>query len=181
MGFSKAFGFAKLDALTLSISKFIGLIWLLAACLFIACAILFIINLEFWWFFGGLGILLSQFLIILDWSDAKNGTIANVIILIPVIISLAGSLPSSYKNIFKAEAIIGLNRYTQQPILTEQDLAHLPIQVQKYIIYCGALRKEKIHNFKAVFVGGIKPKPNSDFLEFKSIQYNFYDEPTRDF
>jgi hypothetical protein len=62
--------------------------------------------------------------------------------------------------------------------LTEKDIKYLPSSVQKYIVYSGAIAKEKVHNFKAVFRGKIRPKPDSDFLSFRAIQFNFNDKPT---
>lgn len=89
--------------------------------------------------------------------------------------------PSSYINTYKSEAEKGLKRYSKQSILTEEDIKHLPLPVQKYLIYTGSVGKEKIHNFKISFKGGFKPGFNSGFLNFNSTQYNFYDEPTRIF
>lgn len=87
----------------------------------------------------------------------------------------------SYSNLLRAEVEEGLKRYSNQSILTEEDIKHLPLPVQKYIRYTGAVGKEKLHNFRAVFKGGIKPNPDSDFLDFSSTQYNFIDQPTRAF
>ncbi|MFA5659623.1 MAG: DUF6544 family protein, partial [Oscillospiraceae bacterium] len=52
---------------------------------------------------------------------------------------------------------------------------------RKYLIYTGAVGKEKLQNFRAVFRGEIKLKPDSDYLDFKSVQYNFFDQPERVF
>ena len=90
-------------------------------------------------------------------------------------------MPSNFKTTFKLETEKGLKRYSPQALLKEEDIKHLPLPVQKYIIYTGSLGKEKIHNLKVSFKGGFKTNPQSGFLNFKSVQYNFYDEPTRIF
>ncbi len=90
-------------------------------------------------------------------------------------------MSSNFKKTFIAEAEKGLKRFTRQAVLIEDDIKHLPQPVQKYIIYSGSMGREKIHNFRVSFKGGFKPNPQSGFLKFNSVQYNFYDEPTRIF
>lgn len=181
LGFVKAFNLAQVDALTKNISKPFGVIWLLTAVLFIVTAILFFLERDWWWTIGAVSVIISQLLIILYWTDAKFGTIANLIIIIPVILALADNLPGSYKNRFKATVEEGLQRTEKQAILTQDDIDHLPEPVQKYLIYCNALGKEKVQNFRVVFDGLFKPNTDSDFTEFQAVQYNFYDQPTRAF
>ncbi len=181
LGFIKAFKFAELNQLTKNISKSVGILWLLVTMLFIIAATLYYLNVESWWLFCSIAIVLSQICIILSWKDAMFGTVANIILLPIVIIAFANNLPSSYKNIFKAEVEKRLSYTNSQAVLSEEEIKHLPAPVQKYIIYCGAVGREKIQNFKMEFKGGIKPKPGSDFLDFYSIQYNFYNDPARIF
>jgi hypothetical protein len=64
-------------------------------------------------------------------------------------------------------------------ILKEQDIQHLPAIVQKYLRYVGVVGKDKIINFRAEFKGGIRSKPQDEFMTLKSVQYNFTDKPTR--
>ena len=181
LGFVKAFDLAQVNQLTQNISKLLGLFWLFATILFILTAIFYSLEKDWWWIIGSAAIIISQIIIILSWIDAKYGTIANLILLVPIVIAYANYQPTSYMNIFKAEVEKGLKRFSTEALLTEEDIKHLPIPVQKYLIYTGSLGKEKLQNFKAVCTGGIKPKPESDFLDFKSVQYNFFDEPTRAF
>ncbi len=181
LGFVKAFNLAQVNQLTQNISKPFGVLWVLVAILFIITAVMYFLEKNSWWIVAAPAVIISQILIIFSWSDAKFGTIANLILLIPIVISYAGSQPSSYKNLFKAEVEKGLKRFSVQSILKEDEIKHLPLSVQKYLIYSGAVGKEKIQNVRALFKGGIKPKPDGDFLDFISAQYNFYDEPTRAF
>ncbi len=179
LGFVKAFNLAQVDALTKHISKPFGVIWLLTAVLFMVTAVLFFLDRDWWWAIGAVAVIISQLLIILYWSDAKFGTIANLIIIIPIIIAFAGNLPGSYKNRFKAAVENGLQRTEKKDLLSQQDIDHLPEPVQKYLIYCGAPGKEKVQNFRVVFDGQFKPNADSDFTDFQAVQYNFYDQPTR--
>jgi hypothetical protein len=88
MGFVKAFKLAPMDQLTQPISKPVGLLWLLAALLFLAAVYLFLRRPELWPIIAAPAIIISQTLIIFSWRDAKFGTIANLIILLPAIVAL---------------------------------------------------------------------------------------------
>jgi hypothetical protein len=181
LGFTKAFNLAQVDQLTQTIPKPIGLLWLLTAILFVTAALLFSFGKESWPITGALAFIISQILIIYSWDGAKYGTIVNFILLIPLIAFYANNLPTSYKNVFKFEVGKGLKRSSANVILKEEEISCLPSPVQKYIIYSGAIGKEKLQNFRAVFQGGIKPSAGSNFLDFHSVQYNFFDNPTRAF
>jgi uncharacterized membrane protein len=117
LGFVKAFNLARVDQLTQGISKPVGLIWLLSSILFLLVLVFYLNQNEMWWKIGTIAVTLSQILIILSWSDAKFGTIANIIIIVPIIISIAGHLPSSYQNQFKTEVGKRLNQDTDEVLL----------------------------------------------------------------
>lgn len=44
--------------------------------------------------------------------------------------------------------------------------------------YCGAVNKPKVKNMKIVFDGEMRDR-GKGFFKFNSVQYNFFDEPTR--
>jgi len=181
LGFVKAFNLAQVNQLTQSISKPLGLIWLFVVTLFILTAVFYFLGKDWWWIIGSASIIISQIVIVFSWNDAKYGTIVNLILLVPLVIAYANYQPTSYKNVFKAEVEKGLKRFSTQALFAEEDIKHLPIPIQKYLIYTGSLGKEKPQNIKVICTGGIKPKPESDFLDFNSIQYDFFDKPTRAF
>src|ERR1035437_6819479 len=118
LGFIKAFNLAEIDQLSGAISKPIGILWLITTILFILTAILFVTGKDYWWIAGSTAAIILQILIISSLHDAKFGTIANLILLLPLIIAYADSQPVSYKNLFKVDVEIGLNQYTKQDILT---------------------------------------------------------------
>lgn len=86
-GFLKAFGIVEFNAIAHPISRTFGLIWLLTFVLFAITTVLMLYYFEYWWTVGMLAAIISQFLIFNYWSDAKFGTIANVIILGATIIA----------------------------------------------------------------------------------------------
>lgn len=178
LGFLKAFQLAEINQLTQHISKPMGILWLITVILFLTAAIQLISNHNLWWITGLAAVILSQVLIILFWQDAKFGTIPNVIILIALILAAANyflerEFISAVDNNFKH------NNEVTNEILSEADIQHLPSIVQKYIRYTGSVGKEKVYNFKAEFSGGIRSNPDEEYMQLKSVQYNFMKKPAR--
>lgn len=87
MGFAKAFGADSLP-LTAVIGKPRGIAWLAAALLMLSGAALVLARSPSWWAPVVPGLLLSQALILSAFSDAKFGTLANVVIAIAVLLSV---------------------------------------------------------------------------------------------
>ncbi len=179
MGFVKAYGFAEMAQLTQPISRFSGILWLACTILFFAALAMFLLDIDFWWIPALIAVIVSQILIIQYWGDAKFGTIANIIILVPVLISLINMSPESYRNVFIKESKIGLARYAGQPLITEKDLEHLPKPVQKYLKYAGVIGKPKVQNLRVEFTGKMKQNLNSSWNNVSVFQYEFFDKPAR--
>ena len=177
LGFLKAYQLAEINQLTQNISKPMGILWLIALILFFAAAIQLVSNHDLWWITALAAVILSEVLIILFWQDAKFGTIANIIILLAVI---AGYGFWSFENIFKSDLAVSLETSSkiEKNLLTEKDIEHLPLPVQKYLRYTGVINKEKVNNVKIVFDVEMREK-GKDWFKATSVQYNFYDEPTR--
>jgi hypothetical protein len=122
--------------------------------------------------------MLSTFLIISVWKDAKFGTIANMIILAATII---GYGTSSFHHFYRTEVNLNLSPENSFPqsILTENDLTGLPEPVKNYIRYSGSLGKPKVNNFRIEFSGKIRKNEQSPWMPFTSEQYNFMGATTR--
>lgn len=178
MGFVKAFGYAPIENIHSEISKVTGILWLMACVLFLTAGISFLGKADWWYLISFAAVLLSTFLIISVWHDAKFGTIANILILAGTI---TGYGTSSYYHAYQRDVNADLARTKSLPasILTEQDLTGLPEPVQKYIRYTGSIGKPKVHNFKIEFSGKIRKNEESSWMPFSSEQYNFMNSSTR--
>lgn len=86
MGFAKAFGFAKLAQLRQPIGRPLGLLWLGAALVLGLAALQAATLWGDWRLAAGLGLLLSQGVILTSWSDAKAGTVANGLMLLLILL-----------------------------------------------------------------------------------------------
>src|SRR5262245_16214780 len=84
LGFAKAFGLADLPQLTQSITPAVGVLWLLAALLFVVAAVALFFWPRGWWAVGLAAVILSTFLVASAWADAKAGAVANLVVLVGV-------------------------------------------------------------------------------------------------
>lgn len=177
MGFVKAFNFAEISQLTREISKPSGFFWLIASILFITSAVLFLLKRESWPIVAISAVVLSQVLIFMVWEDARFGTIANSIILL---FAVLGWGLQHFESQFKTDVKTNLERtnHISAEVVTEADIQALPAPVQKYLRYAGVLNKPKVKNIKVVFDGEMREK-GKDWFKFRSVQYNFFDDPTR--
>ncbi|HRI60082.1 MAG TPA: hypothetical protein PK228_10175 [Saprospiraceae bacterium] len=178
LGFAKAFNLGAVNQLSQNIPKTTGILWLAAAILFIATAILYFLKQEWWWLPGAVAVVLSQYLIFTSWHDAKFGTLANVLILL---VTILGYGTWHFSNTYKNEVIAGLKQTAAMTdsLLTEADLQSLPEPVKKYLRYTGAVGKPKVKNFKVEFAGQIRKDEQSEWMPFTSEQYNFMGASTR--
>ena len=179
MGFAKAYKLAELSQLTQDIPRSSGILWLLAAVLFFISLGLMLMKVQMWWLFGAAAVLLSQLLIVMSWRDAKYGTLPNIIILIPVIIAFVNILPSSFANTYRSEVKKRLTPAAVVSLVTEQDLQRLPVPVQRYLRYVGAVGKPRVTNFRAVSQGTMKRSIKSDWIDITAHQYDFFDNRAR--
>lgn len=81
LGFAKAFGYAKLPALTQPVSRGWGLLWLAAALLLLVAAGMLGIAHRRFWVVGTIALVVSQVAIGSAWRDAWAGTIVNALLL----------------------------------------------------------------------------------------------------
>ncbi len=176
-GFVKAFDIAAMPQLSKDISKTQGIFWLMAALLFIAAAVMFWMQKEPAWIVCIAAIIISQMLIFYNWHDARFATIPNAIALV-VSVLWFGFI--HFQNGYRADVSRHLQQTKEQAetFVTENDLLPLPLPVQKYLRYSGAINKPVVKNFKVDFIGQMRAK-DKGFFPLVSEQYNFIDEPAR--
>ncbi len=179
MGFAKAYSFGNITQLTKEISKANGLLWLATALFFIIATMLFLLKKDNWLYIVAIAAVISQILIVASWQDAKFGTIVNVIVMF---VAIAAFSSQYFESIFHKDVKLNLLKTSsnQTDLLTEADIGLLPLPVKKYLRYCNVLNKPKVKNIRVVFDGEMRDK-GKDWFKFTSVQYNFFDEPTRFF
>jgi len=177
IGFGKARHWFNVNEIPM-ISKSQGFLWLLVSILLLATIIMFLLKKPLWIFVAIPVIIISQTLIILNWHEAKFGSLFNLILLAVVIFSFAAW---RFENSFKQDKI---NSIISSPptneIIAKSDVAHLPEAVQRYIITSGFMGKPKIENFQVRFSGKMREQ-GKKWFSFKSEQLNTVQAPARYF
>lgn len=183
IGFVKYVNPDAVTQITHSISKGVAVVWLATAALFILTAIGYYMKTD-WWFITAIGaVAISSILIVSVWSDARFGTIGNVIILIAAIIGFG---TWKFKNRYTSDVETAFTAIKENPatvlpdkVITDESIASLPEPVQRYIRYTGAYGKPPVKNFGLTFAGKIRSSQDSPWMEFTTEQFNFIDTAWR--
>jgi hypothetical protein len=170
-GFLKAFGFVEFNAISLPISKTLGIFWLLAFVLFAFATVLLVLSYNNWWAFGFLALIISQVLILNYWQDAKFGSIANLIILLSVIVAYSNF--SFQKKIAEEQIEMFQNaRPPSNQVITKQTLSALPHVIQKWLTNSGILGRSPIANVRLLQELELKLNPDQEnWNDGKAEQY----------
>jgi hypothetical protein len=168
MGFAKAFGFGTFEQLTKPITRPVGLLWLLAAVLVLAAVVLFLFKQSAWWMAGLAAVALSQLLIITAWRDARFGSIANLILLLPALVAF-GSW--NFERHYQATVSKVLEVATSAPVVTEESLAPLPEPVQRWLRTSGVVGASPTQHVRVMQTGKMLTKPGGNWMPFTAEQY----------
>jgi hypothetical protein len=179
LGFAKAFGWAELPQLRQPIPTIVGMLWLLAAVLFIGGAFALIVWPRVWWIVAGAALIVSVAVILPSWSDAKFGLIANAIVAVGVAFGFLSQGPFSLRAEYDRDVRIGCAGAASPDLVTERDLAALPPPVPRYLRLAGVVGHPRVQNFRVRMHGRIRNDPHSRWMPFTAEQHNLMDPPAR--
>ena len=104
-----------------------------------------------------------------------------LVVIAAVLLRLLSHGPSSFRAQYKREVAQGVSRGSATALLTDADIAALPVIVQRYIRLSGAVGQPHVQNFRARFHGQIRSGPEARWMSLTGEQYNFFDKPSRFF
>jgi hypothetical protein len=182
LGPAKAFGWADVSQLHQPVTTRAGVAWLAATVLLVVAAFLVGIGARWWWLVALPGVVLSQWLIVGAWGDARFGTAANVIIFVPLVLAALDARPGSFHSMFVRETRAALaTPLSPAPLVTDADLAALPPLVQTYLRRVGAVGRPRVRSFRAAFDAQMRGGPDKPWMKASVEQYEFFDPPARYF
>ena len=122
------------------------------------------------------GAAVSQVAIVTSWSDAKAGTLVNVVLVLAagVRVRLGRDRPASTPSGGSGRPAALADVDPAPPVLTEADLAGLPAPLAAYIRRSGAVGRPRVASFYADFHGRIRSGPDSAWMSFTGKQVNTY-------
>ena len=165
-----------LISITGSMAKVMGLLWLLTFLLFLLAMIGFLWRINWWWLPVGLAIVLSQLLIIIYWPDAKAGTIANVLILIPAVIAYAG-WDFNQRVDKEVNTILSEVSAPERQAVTSEMLVDLPLCVRQWLEKSQVVGRESIKTVRLQQKGQMRTKPDGSWMLVEAEQYFTTEKP----
>lgn len=183
MGLAKAFGYAALPQLTIPISRPMGVLWLFATLLLLAAAVALWAAPRAFWIMGAVGLVVSQLVIVASWGDARFGTLANVVVLAAVVYAAFAWGPFGLRAEYTQRASRAHDGLASQPtsVVSEADLATLPVPVQRYLRFAGVVGQIKVQAFSARMTGRIRGAADASWMPFTAEQHSFFNPPRRYF
>lgn len=180
IGPARAFGWWNVTQLRQPISSIGGTLWLLAAAWMLGAAVTVLVGVRWWWWLALPAVVLSQLLIMQLWSDAKFGTLANLVIVIPVVLAALDTRPGSFRTQFAHDSSMLLARPIRPaPVVTNVDLDVLPPLMQRYLRNVGAIGRPHIHNMRVVFDAQMRSSKTAPWMASTATQYEFFNPPAR--
>jgi hypothetical protein len=175
LGYLKAFGIGNNIPLSKAISKPVGLLWLLPLLLFAILALFAVLKKD-WWYIGIAAVVLSQILIVTAWSDAKFGTLANMIILLLLFMNF---MKWDFRARGRSEAGHLLHAATSPAVLVEKaHLEKLPDPVKRWLERSGIVGRPMIHSVRLKQKGLLRMAPDSKWMNVEAEQYFDADSPS---
>jgi hypothetical protein len=156
-------------------SKTTGVAWLLAGALFLSATLGFLLRKEWYWIPACAALVISQVLIIMDWSDAKYGTMLNVAVLIVVIFS--ASAMQFERMVGQEVESLRFSARTNRIMITEEAISGLPPNVQRWMRHSNVVGRYTPTIIRMVQEGSLRTKPKSKWMPFEAVQYFSIDPP----
>jgi hypothetical protein len=185
LGFFKAWKLADLPQLSgraivpLSevASRVVGILWLVACILLASAAAMRVARNEWWWTAAAAGILLSQGLVVLQWSDAKAGTIANVIL--GLLVMVTGATARFHdRAVAEVRAMFGATTSpSSEVVVRPEHLAGLPAPVRRWLERTGIVGRERARTVRLLQRGDMHTGNDAPWMPVSAEQYVSIDDP----
>jgi len=145
MGFLKAYEVITVDTISQPIPRAYGIVWLLAFLLFALTLLLFLRHVDYWWISAFVGVLISQFLILIYWNDAKYGSLINLFVLVWTIV---GYMSINFGRMVYEERheMLQLSKNAIPQLVTHDAIAHLPEPVGRWLTVSGVVGRPVVNN-----------------------------------
>jgi hypothetical protein len=181
LGVAKAFRFAELPQLPLTIGPWAGVLWGVAGLLLLVTVVGLSTDAPWMWAIGLLAAIVSQVAIFTAWREASAGTLANLLLLVLVFNAWRRPPEDRLDRAYGTAVARVLPARIEPVLVTELDLAPLPALVQRYLRVTGSVGRPRVVNFRAVTHGGIRGKPTEGWMSYLAVQVNTIVSPTRSY
>jgi len=150
-------------------------LWLMACILLLTATYFYFQHHAWFWLPATVGMVLSQLLIVLHWSEAKWGTWLNLIVLLAVIFSLANL---RFQSMIDQE--IDQLHHSAAPVvhhISAEQLSALPPVVQKWLTQTQVPGRDFSNTTHVVQHGIMRTSQQGQWMPFEAEQYFTLDPP----
>lgn len=175
LGAAKGLGWASLPQLRISIGTTGGIAWLVAAALVLGTAALVAAGTPtWWWLLAGLAAAASQIVVLTSWTDAKAGSVVNIVLVLAAIYGFVSVGPPSLHAQWEKGVARADEPSSRAGVVAERDLRDLPAPVAAYMRRSGAVGMPRVTSFHARFHGRVRSAPDKAWMEFTGEQVNTF-------
>jgi hypothetical protein len=179
LGFVKQWGLASLPQLrgdTLLALRGVGVLWALACLALLGAAVMVALDRERWWIPAAAGIVLSQLLIVNAWSDARAGTIVNLLLVLPVVVAAAQARFHRGTDDAVLRLLASVPAGTPAPV-TAAELQPLPPPVRRWLETSGVVGRDRARVVRLEQRGWLRTAPDQAWMPARARQHFTVDEP----
>ena len=126
LGVAKGLGWGEVTQLTEPISTTMGVVWLAATALVVAAGAMLAVSARGWWGVGLVAAVVSQAVILSSWTDAKAGTLINIVLLVAGSYGFVSQRRSSLRTEYRHRVATALAEPLHAGVVVEADLMALP-------------------------------------------------------
>lgn len=154
-----------------SVQKSLGIFWLCAMLLFLLTAAALRQGRRYWMILAVAAMLVSQALIVIYWKDAKAGTVANLVLCIPLVIAFG-----NWRFDQAVEAEIKRMRHVGNTAMSinskiEVSIKQVPECVQQWLNASGGSGGHAIRTVKLKQEGLMRMEPYGKWMATSAVQY----------
>ncbi len=165
----------KAAELAANSSRLAGICWLAAALLFIAAALCYLFRRDWFWIPAAVALVLSQALILAYWSEAKYGTVINMVLLVIVAVS-AAAMRFNRAAMRDVETLLSKSG-AKEILITAESIDSLPLNVQRWLLRSGVVDRKTPNAIRVVQKGELRTKPGGTWMPFEATEYFSVDPP----
>jgi hypothetical protein len=181
LGAARGLGWARVAALTQPVSRTAGAACLAAAACLSVAAVVRLAWPRWWWVAALPGVILSQGLIVATWRDAKAGTVANALLLVPLVVAMANERPSALRKRFARDAAAALASVAgaDPAPITGAEVDALPAPLARYLRRAGVVGRPHPRALRLVFDAEMRAAPDAPWMRARAEQVETFDPPAR--
>ncbi|CAN5584809.1 hypothetical protein BH09MYX1_BH09MYX1_24780 [soil metagenome] len=155
-------------------TRVVGSTWLVASLLLLTSAALVLADRDGWWIPASIGVVVSQALIVLQWSEARAGTIVNALLIVPVLVG-AATARFHAESAQEVQSLVARAKAAPALAISEAEVAKLPPPIARWLTRSGVTERVRVVRLRQR--GRMWMSPGARAMPTTAEQWFTTDEP----